>query len=74
MVRDSLTLTCHAATAVVSVSATAPVIAIPRPSANRYPINHAGTLATHGNPDTAAGTGIIISGMSDANTGAVALL
>lgn len=58
----------------MSVSATPPVIAMPRPSANRYPINHAGIFATHGTPETAAGTGIIISGTSVHTVGAVALL
>ena len=58
----------------MSVSATHPVIAIPSPRANLYHINQAGKLATQGTQDTAAGTGIIISGISVPTVGAVALL
>ena len=56
------------------MSPTAPVMAIPSPSAKRKPWWPMGKVATPGTPATAAGTGIIIAGTSVANTGALALL
>ena len=50
------------------------VIAIPSHRANLYPINPQGIFATQGIQAAAAGTGIIISGISVPTVGAVALL
>ena len=74
VVRDSFTLTSQAPIAVVSVWIAFRVIAIPSPRAKRKAINHIFGFATHGTPNTAAGTGIIISGTSVPTVGAVALL
>ena len=74
MVLESFTLTSPAQIALVSVWIAFLVIAIPRPSANLNAMNQIFGLATHGIQDTAAGTGIIISGMSVPTVGAVALL
>ena len=50
------------------------MIAIHNQRANLAPINPIFTFATHGTLQTTAGTGIIISGISFAITGVVALL
>lgn len=74
VVRDSFTLTSLAPIAVVSVCIAFRVIAIPSPRAKRNGINHILGFATQGTHHTAAGTGIIISGISVHTVGAVALL
>ena len=73
IVRDNITLTCPAATAVASLSATSHVIRIPSHSANRNPLNPIGKVHIQGTQATAAGTGSIIAGTS-VEAGAVALL
>jgi hypothetical protein len=74
VVRESFTFTSPAPTATVSEWIAFRVIAIPSPRAKRKEINHIFGFATHGTHHTAAGTGIIISGISVHTVGAVALL